>query len=91
MALLLGGNNTDWKKWNEKQAGGILSFRRSENQSTEQERQLHKNTGHAYSQDVLSFMLGREGKSIHRGIKKERKQQKMEKKSNKDTSGESRV
>lgn len=22
---------------------------------------LHKNTGHAYSQDVLSFMLGRDG------------------------------
>lgn len=22
---------------------------------------MHKNTGHAYSQDVLSFMLGRDG------------------------------
>lgn len=32
-------------------------------------RGLHKNTSHAYSQDVLSFMLGREGKSVHTGNK----------------------
>lgn len=47
----------------------MFSFHQSENQNTEQERRrdirgaggLHKNTGHAYSQDVLSFMLGRDG------------------------------
>lgn len=40
---------------------------------------MHKNTGHAYSQDVLSFMLGREGKSVYTGNKKRKeiKQQKM--------------
>lgn len=45
--------------------------------NTEQERRreiqgLHKNTGHAYSQDVLSLMLGRDresggGRCSHRG------------------------
>lgn len=31
---------------------------------------LHKNTSHAYSQDVLSFMLGREGEYIDTNNKK---------------------
>lgn len=34
---------------------------------------LHKNTSHAYSQDVLSFMLGRQGKDVHTGNKKRNK------------------
>ena len=81
-----------------KQAGGMLSFHRSDNQDTERERQrviqgLHKNTSHAYSQDVLSFMLGREGESVHTGnkTKKGNKTTQNGKKSNKHTTGESRV
>lgn len=45
------------------------------NQNTEQKSErypgLHRNTGHAYSQDVLSFMLGREGNNVYIGNKKE--------------------
>lgn len=48
----------------------VSSFHRSEGRNTEQEEAdkypgLHKDAGHAYSQDVLSFMLGREGKSVY--------------------------
>lgn len=47
----------------------MFSFHQSGNQNTEQERRreiqrLHKNTGHAYSQDVLSLMLGRDGSRV---------------------------
>lgn len=48
------------------------------NQNTEQKSErypgLHRNTGHAYSQDVLSFMLGREGKNVYIGNKKRKLQ-----------------
>lgn len=69
-----------------RQAGGIFSSHQSDNQREKERKQdpgLHKNTSHAYSQDVLSFMLGREGKSVHTGNnnnnnkKKEIKQHKM--------------
>lgn len=77
VASLLGGNITDWSQWDEKQAGGIFSFHRSEKIQSERETErylgLHKNTSHAYSQDVLSFMLGREGKSVYTGNKKKKK------------------
>lgn len=50
----------------------MFSFHQSGNQNTEQERRreiqgLHKNTGHAYSQDVLSLMLGRDGSRVGAG------------------------
>lgn len=48
----------------------MLSFHQCEKRDTKQEETdkypgLHKNAGHAYSQDVLSFMLGREGESVY--------------------------
>lgn len=46
----------------------MSSFHRRENrkqEETDRDPGLHKDAGHAYSQDVLSFMLGREGESVY--------------------------
>lgn len=57
-------------KWKKRQRGGILMSLQCKNQETEKNVPgLHKNTSHAYSQDVLSFMLGRK-KCVHSGNKK---------------------
>lgn len=58
------------KRWNEKQAGlyrHSAGVRRGIKTQEEADKYpgLHKDAGHAYSQDVLSFMLGREGKSVY--------------------------
>lgn len=76
--LLSGGSNTDGSQWNEKQAG-CRSFHQSDNQIRSRDIGVHKNTGHAYSQDVLSFMLGREGKSVHTGTKQKKENRRWEK------------
>lgn len=48
------------------------SIHRSDNREDGQSG-LHKNTSHAYSQDVLSFMLEKEGESVHTGNTKRSK------------------
>lgn len=52
---------------------GMFSIHQSGNQKhgARERREiqgLHKNTGHAYSQDVLSLMLGRDGELGGKGV-----------------------
>lgn len=66
VALQRASNNAQWSEWNEKLERGTRKSHKSDRQrAIRTYAGLHGNTSHAYSQDVLPFMLGRKGERIH--------------------------
>lgn len=76
MALQRASNNTRWSEWNEKLERGTSKSHKSDRQRDIQRyARLHENTSHAYSQDVLPFMLRRKGERIHGQCKKKKRKE----------------